>query len=336
AASDIDYAVRVIANNPFIDGRIISASLKRLQANPRDYVTFTGAPPGLTPSEIVSREIIVELLDTPGFKQYLACTKDNFILSYARKQVKVSTLNIPCDYAPYSHLDLSIKNETDFPGLKEYLGHQPDLEALSNQHVGKIIMAHIEPTNRCNLDCIMCPRMTRKRFGILTFTDFKTILNKMPHLRRLNLNGDGEPFLNPELAEMLQLAKQRGIMTRTITNATVPLDSQRLEKILSHLDFFNISLDGASKQTFEKIRRNGNFAQTLENIRQITGIIKKKHLKLDEYWINFVIQEDNYLEMIDMVKLAADLEVPALNFKLMNTNYDRGTSQLAPSGQTVK
>jgi molybdenum cofactor biosynthesis enzyme MoaA len=109
-----------------------------------------------------------------------------------------------------------------------------------------------------------------------------------------------------------------------------------LEKILSHLDFFNISLDGASKQTFEKIRRKGDFDQTLENIRQIMGIIKKKHLKLDESWINFVIQAANYHEISDMVKLTARLGLPALNFKLMNTNYDRGTRDLNRSGRTVK
>jgi MoaA/NifB/PqqE/SkfB family radical SAM enzyme len=95
-------------------------------------------------------------------------------------------------------------------------------------------------------------------------------------------------------------------------------------------------LDGSSKRSFELIRKGANFEKTIENIRRISSLIKKYQLTFDECWINCVIQEENHREINDLVCLVSNLGFNALNFKLMNTNYDRGDGKLEDSNILVK
>ena len=58
----------------------------------------------------------------------------------------------------------------------------------------------IEPVARCNFQCIMCDLQThpnRKRGPDLSLEDFKTLIDSLPSLVEIKLNGAGEPLLNP-------------------------------------------------------------------------------------------------------------------------------------------
>jgi MoaA/NifB/PqqE/SkfB family radical SAM enzyme/spore coat polysaccharide biosynthesis protein SpsF (cytidylyltransferase family) len=336
ASLGVDYAIRVIGNNPFIDCAKIADCFQRLKKGMFDYVFFSGAPKGMTPSEILSGRSIRKAMVNIHFKQYLEQTQDKFIFSYFRKQTAVPTLVYDCQLGKYNYLDLSINKKSDLLNMSASLGCELDLERIARNRVAKIITANIEPSNQCNLDCQMCARITRKSFGMLSFSDFRKIVDKMEHLCHVNLDGDGEPFLNKELPEMLEYANQRGITTATNTNGTVPLPEERLVKILRNLNIFYISLDGASKRSFDIIRKNDNFEKTLENIRNISSLIKQNQLIFDEIGITCVIQEANHMEIKEMVCLISNLGFKAINFKLMNTNYDRGGRQLEDANLLVK
>jgi len=319
------YVVRIIANNPFIDGKIIKHGILQLRQSGGKYLSFGGVPKGVAPSEIIAREAIVQYYRDKQFQHYLELNKDVFSFSFFKRNLRQDEkLDVAGEDERAQDLDVSIESEYDFGVLKEYLPGAVDFTKFREVSFAKITTAHIEPTNQCNLDCIMCARVTRKKNGTLAFDDYRKILENMPYLRRINFNGDGEPFLNRELPEFLSLARAKGIHNRTITNANVDLPNARTEKILANLDFFNISFDGATKETYETIRKNGCYAQAVRNIRQMMEIVEKNNFKFDGLWINFVIQQENIAEITQMVELAAAMRVPAVNFKLMNTNYDRG------------
>ena len=128
----------------------------------------------------------------------------------------------------------------------------------------------IEPTNTCNLKCVMCPQSSdEKPFkrGFMEFALFRKIIDEAKtFVYDMNLHHTGESLLHPEIIEMIRYAKQAGIYTRMHTNATKLTEEKAKGMLEAGLDFLSFSFDGFEKQTYESIRRGANFENTLENI----------------------------------------------------------------------
>jgi radical SAM protein with 4Fe4S-binding SPASM domain len=133
----------------------------------------------------------------------------------------------------------------------------------------KPIRMWVEPTNTCNLKCVMCPQSSDTKFqrGFMEFSLFQKIIDEARKcVYDMNLHHSGESLLHPEIIEMIRYAKQAGIYTRLHTNAT-RLDNEKAKGILdAGLDFLSFSFDGYDKDTYENIRHGANFENTLENI----------------------------------------------------------------------
>lgn len=151
----------------------------------------------------------------------------------------------------------------------------------------------IEPTNMCNLKCIMCPqsgKLTRKR-GFMEFSLFeKVITEAKDFIHTLQLFHSGEPLLHRELSQMIKMATDFGIFSIINTNASL-LTSEVAEKLIgAGLDLISISFDGFDKKTYEEIRVGAVFEKTLENIGSIVRL--KKQMKVQNPRI--------VMEIIDM------------------------------------
>src|SRR5438876_8228966 len=83
----------------------------------------------------------------------------------------------------------------------------------------------LEVTSACNLRCAMCLVRYRppvnKLAGALPLELYRRLLDEVPGLRRLTLQGLGEPLLSPYLLDMIRLAKARGIEVGFNSNATL-------------------------------------------------------------------------------------------------------------------
>jgi radical SAM protein with 4Fe4S-binding SPASM domain len=81
---------------------------------------------------------------------------------------------------------------------------------------------HIELTNYCNLNCVVCPSgigsLERQPMAIAPAL-FERLLNEVgPYLLTASLWGWGEPLLHPQLSDILRIAQNRGITTFLSTN----------------------------------------------------------------------------------------------------------------------
>lgn len=159
----------------------------------------------------------------------------------------------------------------------------------------------IESTNQCNLDCIMCPRkfMTRK-IGFMDFSLFKKIINEgKDYTDFVWLNLFGEPLLHPQIIEMINYCCQAGIKPGISTNATV-LNCEMSEKLLnSGLHRIILSLDGATKETYEKIRKNANFETVLANVKYFLDLKEKKGKKRPFTTIQVIKMNETLEELND-------------------------------------
>ncbi|MFC1631921.1 radical SAM/SPASM domain-containing protein [Candidatus Omnitrophota bacterium] len=174
----------------------------------------------------------------------------------------------------------------------------------------------VETTNRCNADCLMCPRSKMKRpIGDMDFKLFKKLIAEAKEYTELVwLHLAGEPLLHPGLFEMIAYAKSTGINLGFSTNA-ISLDEIRARKIIdSGLDLLIISFDGATKETYEKIRRLSNFQQTLDNVLNYLKL-KEKSAKFPYTQIQCVYMKENQDEVEKFNKMWQQTSVDSVRFK---------------------
>ena len=178
------------------------------------------------------------------------------------------------------------------------------------------IYIQVEPTNNCNMRCKMCNRVDLvKNPKNMSLKNFKKIVNVIQP-KKIALSGFGEPFMNPHLLEMVSYAKRKGISVLTTSNFT--LTHKMSAKIVkSGLDLIKISIDAATKETYEKIRGQYKFGVIIDNIRELLDA--KRELSSETPFIRFncVLQKDNFHEIGDIIKLGKDLDIDATYFQML-------------------
>lgn len=168
----------------------------------------------------------------------------------------------------------------------------------------------IEPVGQCNLRCQMCAipfRQDGPPYGppaFMQFDLFTRLVDEFENLKTLHLQGLGEPMMHPRFFEMVQYAKEKGIRVTTNTNLTL-LNAQRaLACVASGLDELHVSIDGANKETYERIRVRGRYEKLMHNLdlllqaRQVANS-DTPHLKLV-----MVIMRQNLEELPELVRQA--------------------------------
>ena len=171
----------------------------------------------------------------------------------------------------------------------------------------------ISATDNCNLRCIMCPGHTGMKGPALSLDLAEAMFGSMGSNsadfgtpKSLDMTA-GEPTLNPELHLIFRTFKQRfpEASISIISNATLPVKG-RVKEIFELADNVAISIDGATAETYERIRRGSRFDNVIRNTRAIAT------LRGGNVGVIFVAMDQNIHEMPAMVKLCADLGVREL------------------------
>ncbi|WP_054749873.1 radical SAM protein [Ruminiclostridium josui] len=117
----------------------------------------------------------------------------------------------------------------------------------------------IDPTNICNLECPLCfygQKKANYKKGVMSFSTFKTVVDKIPTLESIALFSFGESFLNPEIFEMIKYSSQKGIMTSIHSNFSFNKNNEFFTNIVqSGLCSLVLSIDGASQDSYSAYRK---------------------------------------------------------------------------------
>ena len=129
---------------------------------------------------------------------------------------------------------------------------------------------YLESTNICNLQCVMCPNglgQLERQKGFMDWDLFTRIIDEMaPHVQTTTLHIWGEPLLHPRIFDMIAYCRDHGLHSEISTNATL-LTEEASRKILdAGLGAIYLCLDGATRETYEQVRRRGDFEQVRANI----------------------------------------------------------------------
>lgn len=162
----------------------------------------------------------------------------------------------------------------------------------------------IEVTNKCNLECIMCPRQEMKReIGDMDIGLFKKIIDEIKgRAEFIWLQDYGEPLLHNDIFRMIKYVKSAGLNVGISTNATV-LDNVIINNILeSKLDYMIFAFDGAIKDTYERIRKGAKYDKVIENIKLFLEEKNKKQARLFTV-LQCIHMDETEREIKDFVKI---------------------------------
>lgn len=142
----------------------------------------------------------------------------------------------------------------------------------------------IESTSICNLKCIMCPYPSMGRVNEdMSMTVYEKIVAEGANfVEFMWLHLFGEPLVNKNIFRMIDLAEEAGIRSGISTNATL-MDEKACAAILdSKLSLLLLCLDGATKETFERIRVGARFDKVAANIARFAEMkrARKSDLKV--------------------------------------------------------
>ena len=148
----------------------------------------------------------------------------------------------------------------------------------------------IETAAICDLACPHCFRehlITPDKIMSMKLYEKIMLQIKSLEIPSLKLNWRGEPLLNPNLIEMIDLAKKNGVLDVSINTNATTLDARKSNEILdSGLDQIIFSFDGGTKKTYEKLRpgrfKKNLFSDVYENIKNFC-LLKKEKKKTISY-----------------------------------------------------
>jgi radical SAM protein with 4Fe4S-binding SPASM domain len=177
------------------------------------------------------------------------------------------------------------------------------------------LYVQIEVTTKCNFRCVTCKR-TDETSSDISAELFKSIIDQYRPPRgfpaRLDLTGLGEPLFHTGLVSMIRYAKEHGFQVSFTSNFSLINERNALSLIESQLDFLYVSFDGATRETFEKIRIGGSFERTMSNVklflraRRHLGSVKPKLI------FETTISVHNVHEVPEIVRLADKLGADAI------------------------
>ncbi len=165
----------------------------------------------------------------------------------------------------------------------------------------------IEVTTRCNKRCVICEHTWwNERPTDLTFTELYRLTDQF-NLRWVNLTGEGDAFLNKDYLAMIRHLKNRGTSVYLVDSMDLVTKSVAYELVRLGVDGIYISMDGATKQTYESIKVGCTFDKVLANIKSLLTVKKELSSPLPEICFRFVITKTNVHEMADFVRLVGSL-----------------------------
>lgn len=166
-----------------------------------------------------------------------------------------------------------------------------ELEILNKEVVlkSKPRVAVISMTSRCNIKCKMC-KIPSEHWDFPN-NKKQEIFNLFPSLQKVIWHG-GEPFLYPDIDDMIVEAGKHGVNQVISTNGLL-LSEERIKKIVNSKMELNISIHGLEKEVYESIHCGGKFDLLLKNLETIKEIIDQSKLYM-KYGIKFLLMKSNY------------------------------------------
>ena len=181
----------------------------------------------------------------------------------------------------------------------------------------------IETTSICNFRCPSCPLSMAdydRPEKHMSPAEFTRVLEGFPSVRKIELQGIGEVFLNDQVFELVRLARERGVEVQTFSNAS-KIDRPIARAIVeSGLSLINLSMDGADEPTFRKLRKGGTLTRFRRSVKNLVAARRAAASATPTINVMVVVQQENLAQVPQLIALAEELGVDGVILTKINTD----------------
>ncbi|MGY0059208.1 radical SAM/SPASM domain-containing protein [Streptomyces sp. LZ34] len=193
-------------------------------------------------------------------------------------------------------------------------------------HLAGPLAVHLEVISSCNLTCTHCfagdlPRREKR----LSLEEIDRLFAEMARLGafRLGLTG-GEPLLRKDIFRIIDMALAHGLAPCITTNGLLITEDIAKEFGKRELVWLNVSLEGATAETNDRVRGPGTFAKVLDRLA-----VLREHAR---FTLAFTIMRTNLDEIDACAELAHEVGADTAVFRpLYPVGVAERNQELMPS-----
>ena len=192
----------------------------------------------------------------------------------------------------------------------------------------------LESTTKCNIDCIQCglkshPLKNRDiPDAVLSALDAGGYLDRATSLL---FSDYGETLMGSRFELLLDLVARHDVpVSSFFTNGTLLTETMARRIVDARVRLIMVSVDAATKATYEAIRRRSDFDLVVSNIEMLQRIKRERGSTWPRLHFNCVGMRSNIDELPDLVRLADRLGVEAVVYSnLVPYSYELTKEALA-------
>ncbi len=175
----------------------------------------------------------------------------------------------------------------------------------------------IEPSSRCNMDCVMCARSIpghRKEDECDLADEFMPLLDRsMKGVQASRIQGLGEPLMSKNFIPLINLLESNHVHAVTFNTNGYLLNEEIARLLVQKGNVFehfriSFSLDAATQEVYHKIRGK-DLVRTLKNIRYLQEMKARSDSSNPLVFINMTLSKTNIQDLPHFIQLASDLGV---------------------------
>lgn len=193
---------------------------------------------------------------------------------------------------------------------------------------GRPDYAQFEITNRCNLNCAMCPRTKYYKVKIIDmpYDVYTAALDKLLPLRLATLTGWGEPLLHKQLYDMIRYARAKGVADVAITTNGVLLNHDHIKELLScGLTALRVSVDDlAAPGDKNATSGHGGGAEIMDKVERL---LAQRTGPLPRVALAVTISPENHDHVFRLIDRAAQIRMDMVALMRMNDRFDESLNR---------
>jgi radical SAM protein with 4Fe4S-binding SPASM domain len=134
----------------------------------------------------------------------------------------------------------------------------------------------------------------------------RVVATLFPTLRTVQLTAVGEPLMSPNLPRILSDLRRYDVRLEIISNGTLMKERRILRDLVERAGTFTFSIDGARRETYNRIRLGADFDEVMDNIRRFNRLrLAMPRSARPRLTFNFVLMRSTIEELPGFIDLAA-------------------------------
>lgn len=217
--------------------------------------------------------------------------------------------------------------------LTDLVKYVPEADAFSRNKINseleiaqRKLIVESQPRNlivtlstRCNLNCVMCEE--RRIDWEIPKKTLEEITRFLPYLERIVWQG-GEAFIYPEFGRLLDEASRFAGLRQVITTNGLLINEEWAEKLVKNNIDLTFSIDGITKEVYERIRRGAKFETLMHNLINFNKARKRHNSPSINTNLHTVIMRSNYRQLEQFIDFAREYEFRVLALLFIGGNFD--------------